>query len=130
SMTKQIGVSILVDDRVCKAVEQHPALGNAFATGLSHRFRCIGLIQPAGMGEAVRVHELLPEQGAMNQPLLNLFEMGRQAFEGKDWDIAGQRLSRVKEMANDSAAGFLLSAMEQMKSPPEEWDGRIVLSSK
>ena len=128
SMTKQLGVSILIggqahDELHCDASER--------AAELAERMRFLAAIQPAGMDTAVRVYELLPPPSdtTLSMNMLRLFDVGREAFENKSWPAARQDLARVAA-AGDGPAKFLLQQIDTLKTPPANWDGRIILSGK
>jgi adenylate cyclase len=128
SMTKQLGVSILVDEQVHDSLH---AGATERATELAERLRFLAAIQPAGLDRALRVYELLPPPSDTTLPvkMLRLFEVGREAFESKNWPAARQDLTRVAA-AGDGPARFLLQQMDILKTPPADWDGRVVLSAK
>lgn len=128
SMTKQLGVSIVLDERARAALLRDRSQR---AAELAERLRFLASVQPAGMDTAVRVYELLPPPAEASLPvnMLKLFDVGREAFEARNWTAARQDLARVAA-AGDGPARFLLKHMDQLTAPPAEWDGRVVLASK
>lgn len=129
SMTKQLGVSILLDERAEAALRSH---ASARAKELASRLRYLATIEPAGMTVARRVFELLPdpENAVLSRQMLDLFESGRTAFENGNWREARKLLQHVRERTGDGASKFLIEYMDRTQNPPVDWDGRVVLTSK
>jgi adenylate cyclase len=125
SMTKQLGVSILMDQTAKEALEKSDS-------ELAQRVRYLAAIQPAGMDRAVGVYELLPpdsNEASLPPALVRLFHEGRKAFEKGNWPEAREHLTRVAK-SGDGPSKFLLQYMDRLQSPPKDWDGRVVLTSK
>jgi adenylate cyclase len=125
SMTKQLGASILLDEHAVEALE-------ASGSDLTGRVRLLASIQPAGLDSPVRVYELMAPshtREALAPQLVRLFEVGREAFENGNWQEARQSLQRLA-LSGDGPSSFLLGHMELLRSPPKDWSGRIVLTSK
>ncbi|MDX1944159.1 MAG: adenylate/guanylate cyclase domain-containing protein, partial [Pirellulaceae bacterium] len=125
SMTKQIGASILLDQRCYDVLAETES-------PLADRIRFIAAIQPAGMGQAVRVYELmLPASNSKSLPgnLVKLYEVAQEAFVRGDWREARKALQKPCQ-ADDGPAKFLLKHIEERQTPPANWDGRVVLTSK
>jgi adenylate cyclase len=125
SMTKQLGVSILIDQTAKEALEKSDS-------ELAQRVRYLAAIQPAGMDRAVGVYELLPpdsNESSLPPALVRLFHEGRKAFERGNWPEAREHLARVAK-SGDGPSKFLLQYMDRLQSPPKDWDGRVVLTSK
>jgi adenylate cyclase len=125
SMTKQIGASILIDGRA------HTVLSES-GSNLAARLRFLATIQPVGMSAGIRVYELMPpvhSASALTKHQLKLFEYGRQSFEKGEWKNASEALQQLA-VAEDGPSRFLLGIINQMRTPPEDWNGCVVLNAK
>jgi adenylate cyclase len=125
SMTKQLGASILIDGA------SQDALCQSHST-LSSRLRYLGKIQPIGMAAAVRVYELMLPSGnplALTKNQRKLFEFGQLKFEQGKWDEAREPLQQLAT-AGDGPSRFLVETIGQLRAPPEDWTGCVVLTSK
>lgn len=124
SLTKQIGVPILIDETTAKYVRAHldPSVG---------RCRRIGLVQPAGINRPIDIYELLPAEhrSLIKDEHVIYFEQAVAAFIAGDWDHALELLFRMP--AKDRARDFLLLTIASNNyKPPRDWDGSITLTSK
>lgn len=124
SMTRQIGVSILVDGETDRAVRSgfRPKDG---------RVRRIGLIRPAGIDTPIEVSELLPPeaQSQISDAHIQDFDAAVDAFIAGDWDTTRELLSHMP--ARDRARDFLLMQIARHSyEPPVDWDGVITLATK
>jgi adenylate cyclase len=125
SMTKQLGASILLNQQAMEALEES-------GSELAGRTRLIASIQPAGLDSPVPVYELMAPshtREALTPQLVRLYEVGREAFETGNWPEARQALQRLA-LSGDGPSSFLLGHMERMRTPPKDWAGRVVLTSK
>jgi len=125
SMTKQLGASILLDEQATEALE-------ASGSDLAGRLRLLASIQPVGLDSPVPVYELMAPshtRDALTPQLVRLYEVGREAFERGNWPEARQALQRLA-LSGDGPSSFLLGHMECLRSPPKDWAGRVVLTSK
>ena len=124
TLTKQIGVPILVDETTAKFVRAHldPSVG---------RCRRIGRLKPAGISRPIEVHELLPPErrSMITDQHITDFEAAVDAFIVGDWDRALDLLFHMP--AKDRARDFLLLTIASNNyKPPHAWDGVITLQSK
>jgi adenylate cyclase len=125
SMTKMLGVSILLDRTVADLLK-------TTASELSDRVREIAKIRPAGMGLATRVYELMHPANsplALTQKQLKLFQVAREDFQAGNWDACRRSLHQLAA-DNDGPSKFLLHYIDQTGSPPPGWSGEITLSSE
>ena len=125
SMTKQLGASILLDEHATEALE-------ASGSELASRVRLLASIQPVGLDTPLPVYELMAPshtREALSPQLVRLYEVGRQAFESGNWPEAREALRRLV-LSGDGPSSFLLGHMENLHSPPKDWAGRVVLTSK
>ncbi|MCI0360372.1 MAG: adenylate/guanylate cyclase domain-containing protein [Planctomycetaceae bacterium] len=125
SMTKQLGASILLDEQAMEALE-------ASGSELASRVRLLASIQPVGLDSPLPVYELMAPshtREALTPQLVRLYEVGRQAFESGNWPEAREALRRLA-LSGDGPSSFLLGHMEGLRSPPKDWAGRVVLTSK
>jgi adenylate cyclase len=123
SMTKQVGVPILVDDGVSKHVLAQRTAGWA-------RVRRVGTIRPAGMRAPVLVSELLPPVGSdsLPEPRRMDYESALDAFGAGKW---GDTKNLLKFLTNDGPSEFLMEFMSRHPDgPPPGWDGVIGMDKK
>jgi adenylate cyclase len=125
SMTKQLGVPILIDE---------PTAACLNGGSNSHWCRCrwLASVQPYGMTTQLTVSELLPsaaEPGAMPERSRKDYEAALAAFRAGRWDDAVKLLKYVTRQ--DGGRKFLEAFMERHQgSPPSDWDGVVVLEGK
>lgn len=124
SMTKQIGVPILMDGPTADAVRK--SLPREVG-----RCRRIGLIKPVGVNAPIDVSQLLlPEKRSelSDQNIVD-FEAAVDAFIDGDWDDARELLGQmpVKDRAKDF---LLLQIASHNYEPPADWTGIINLTAK
>lgn len=124
SMTKQIGVPILMDGPTADAVRKSlPA-----DTG---RCRRIGLIKPVGVNAPIDVSQLLlpAKRSELSDQNIVDFEAAVSAFIDGDWDDARELLGQmpVKDRAKDF---LLLQIASHNYEPPVDWTGIINLTAK
>ncbi len=125
SMTKQLGASILLDERAMEALE-------ASGSDLAARVRLLASIQPAGLDTPTPVYELMAPshtREALAPQLVRLYDVGREAFESGNWQEARQALQRLA-LSGDGPSSFLLGHMDILRTPPKNWNGRVVLTTK
>jgi adenylate cyclase len=123
SMTKQVGVPILVDEGVSKHVAAHRAAGWA-------RVRRVATVRPAGMRAPVPVSELLPPVGsdALPEPRRMDYESALDAFRAGKW---ADTKNLLKFLTGDGPSEFLIEFMSRHPDgPPPGWDGVIVMDKK
>ncbi len=120
AMTKKLGVPILVDGALARAV-----------AGEDFLFRRIGRLQAPGMADVVEVHELVlpPELGGtgIDEKGVLAYQTALALFEQGDFAAAARC-----ELPDDTIANFL---QKQIARPPAEpraqaWDGVISLFSQ
>jgi adenylate cyclase len=125
SMTKQLGVSILIDHTTAKLLFQAE-------TSLVQQVRYLGNVLPVGMDQPVKVFELMPPEAdaeRLSRSQLQLFEQGQQAFEHGNWQDARRFLERLLDV-KDGPSRFLLEYMNSADVPPASFDGVIALARK
>lgn len=121
SMTKQIGVPILVDEPTARDVKN-------LLPETEGRCRHIGLFRPAGFESPFSVYELLASEGKSTISNQNIqdFEAAVNAFIDGDWDSALELLGHLPP--KDRAKDFLLLQIASYNyKAPENWDGVIAL---
>jgi adenylate cyclase len=119
-LTKQFGVSILIDDATASHLRQNGL--DRFST------RRLARIRPAGMGTSVWVHELY-SAGEYSPELLNEFAAGVEAMFLGRWEEASYLLKPLAD--SDRPSAVLLEFMDKTGfQPPEEWDGVITFTGK
>jgi hypothetical protein len=124
-MTKQLGVSILIDHTTAKLLFQAE-------TSLVQQVRYLGSVLPVGMDQPVKVFELMPPEAdaeRLSRSQLQLFEQGQQAFEHGNWQDARRFLERLLDV-KDGPSRFLLDYMKSADAPPDGFNGVIALARK
>src|SRR4029453_769896 len=84
SMTKQFGVSILIDQTTATLLVRSD-------TNLQQQVRYLGTVLPVGMGQPLKVFELMPSEAdplRLPRAKLQLFEQGLKEFENANWPEA------------------------------------------
>jgi adenylate cyclase len=123
SLTKQVGVPVLIDEAVARAI---PAAGFA-------RCRRVATVRPVGMKQAVAVSELLPpavEPGAMPEGQRLNYEAALDALHAGRWADAAGKMKYLLP-TNDGPSLFLKAFMDRNPGgPPPGWDGVIPLAAK
>jgi adenylate cyclase len=125
SMTKQFGASILIDQKTANLLTHSE-------TNLQQQIRYLASVRPVGMDQPLKVYELMPSEADplhLSRAKLQLFEEGQQAFEKGNWTDARRFLQRVVE-SNDGPSKFLIDYMDACGTPPEDWNGTVVLTRK
>lgn len=126
SMTKQFGVSILIDERVAGTI------GRGCAAGWS-RVRRVAKVRPYGMRHPVGLAELLPpasEPTRPTEPQRLDYEAGVEAFQDGRWGDARAKLTPLAR-AGDGPSRFLIGFMDRHPGgPPPGWDGVTPIDSK
>lgn len=124
-MTKVFGASVLLDEASADCLNR----GNN-----SHWARCrrLAKVQPFGMTATVlTVSELLPakvEPGTISEGNRKDYEAALDAFQDGRRADAEKLLQRLP---GDGAAQFLQAFMRRYRqTPPEGWDGVVVMESK
>lgn len=126
SLTKSLGVRVLIDAKVAAAVQSIDPRGSKFRT------RKLITICPFGMTEGVTVFELLPPEHA---PGANMKEAVRRSWEeavgwylAGDWKRARERFQQF--FANDPVAQMLMKEMGVATNPPAGWNGIVKMAMK
>lgn len=125
SMTKQLRVSILIDEATADWVRRRmpPTEG---------RCRRLGRVRPAGMDQAIVVSELVPPAttaGALTDQNIIDYEMAVDDVMRGNWTSALEMLDRLP--ATDRAKDFLMVYIAQNNyEPPRDWDGVIEMTKK
>jgi len=124
-VTKQVGVSILIDGAMAAEVRDKLPAAEA-------RIRHIAKIRPVGMDEPTEVYQLLPVSTVhehLTDEDLATYEQAVDLFTAGDWPQAQQLLSGV--LLDDGPANFLRKLLtDHNAAPPVDWDGAINLQSK
>lgn len=121
SMTKQIGVPILIDEATAFDVRN-------LLPETEGRCRRIGRFRPAGIETPIFVYELLPSEGKSTISNQNIsdFEAAVEAFIDGNWECALEFLGHLPP--KDRAKDFLLLQIASNNyKAPENWDGIITL---
>lgn len=125
SMTKQLGVTVLLDERTASfAADNLPASEG--------RLRRLARVRPVGIRTPVVVTQLLlpeAEDGLITDTHIERHEAALAAVTDGNWTFARELLANVA--AGDTAAQFLLDFLaENDFDPPCDWDGAITLNRK
>lgn len=124
-MTKLLRAPILVDEPTARFIRETTPRDVA-------RVRRLAVVKPYGLEKSLEVSELLPP--ASQFPLLSdediaNYEAALDALLARDWSLAFELLHRVP--AKDRVKDFLTVFIAQHnRTPPDNWDGVIPLSSK
>jgi adenylate cyclase len=124
SLTRQLGVSIVLDEAAADYVKKNlpPALG---------RVRRLVRVRPKGMETPATVNELLPAangHGLTDEQIAN-YEAGLDAVIAGRWTEALEILNPLVE--KDAPAAFLKRVMDETHcKPPAGWDGAFTLKAK
>lgn len=127
SLTKQLGVSIIIDEATAEGLNSVSAQRRAWRT------RRLARVRPAGMNKHYLISELLPQE---NDPSNTVPEGLRKNWErmvghflDKAWHHAKADLDYLPD--NDLLANFLRDYMKQFNyDAPANWDGIIPLTTK
>jgi adenylate cyclase len=124
-MTKTLRAPILLDRRTAEAVRKHVPPHEA-------RVRRVAVVRPYGLEVPVEVSELLPpavEYPQLTDQNVAAYERALDALLQRDWPKAFELLHHVP--ADDRVKDFLTVFIAQHnRTPPDNWDGVIPLSSK
>lgn len=124
-MTKILHAPILLDEPTARYVRQHVPADVA-------RCRRLAVVRPAGLDTPLEVAELLPPQSddpVLDSQHLARYEAALDAFTQGMWAEAFEHLHHVP--ADDQAKDFLTVFIAQHnRTPPDDWDGVIRLTSK
>jgi adenylate cyclase len=125
SMTRELHVSVLIDEALDRLVRQRlpPSEG---------RVRRLLQVMPYGMDRPLFVSELVPAEERLpiltNQHLID-FETGVQAFISGQWSEAWKYLHRMP--AEDRAQDYLSMLITQHdRKAPADWDGIVRMKKK
>lgn len=127
-MTTSLRAPILLDEATARqirvAIEQQ--------TDREMRVRRVARVRPYGLESALEVSELLPSQTDyphLTDDHIASYEQALDALCSNDWESAFQYLHEVP--AEDRVKDFLTVYIAQHnRTPPENWDGAIALTSK
>ncbi len=122
-MTRLFHASVLMDEPTAQAIR---------SAGPELRCRRVACVQPYGMNEAVWVHELLPSEKELphlTNDHLRWYEEALEEFVQGHWGRALELLHRVppQDRVKDFLTRYIL---QRDRTPPENWNGVIVLESK
>ena len=124
-MTRQLRVSILLDEMVANEVRSH-------LSQTEGRTRRLARVLPFGMDTPLLVSELVPpapEKSDLLDSHLATYELAVDHFINGRWEAAHEALHQLP--ASDKAQDFLaLQIAQHNRQPPAEWDGTIKLPSK
>jgi adenylate cyclase len=124
SMTRQLGVSIVLDDAAADYVRKNlpPTVG---------RVRRLVCVRPKGMETPATVNELLPAANGhgLSDEQIAYYESGLDAVIAGRWEEALKILDPL--VARDAPAAFLKRIMTETNcKPPAGWDGAFTLKAK
>ena len=120
-MTKQLRVSIAIDDAVARKLIE--------ASLKPVKIRKLAKILPYGIEHPVIVHELLQETNSLSMEQIAEYNHGVDQFILGQWEEAYQALHSMP--ANDRAADFLSQIIvEHNRIPPQNWGGIVNMKSK
>jgi adenylate cyclase len=117
TLTKSVGVPILIDGATAAAIADQMPAGEAVC-------RRVARVRPSGMDAAVETFAL---NSAKDEQLptaaeLRYFDLAARAFEGGDWAEARRLLKPLS--GDDGPANFLRQALAEFGDvPPSNWDG-------
>ena len=115
-LTKIIGAPVLVTGEVAL---------NAVSETITKRR--VGRYRPAGMETPLELYELSERQNNVENAAI--FREGLATFEGGHWKEANALFARLP--ASDAPAQFLMGLSAKYEaSPPEHWDGTIIVKTK
>ena len=124
-LSKQLGVTICMDDTTAQFVKRHMPSSEA-------RTRRLVKVRPAGMDTPVTVHQLLfadENESCVSNRLLKAYEDAFDAVVDGAWTEAQCVLELFR--GTDGPTDFLLGQMEALGNrPPADWDGAFTLSKK
>ncbi len=98
--------------------------------------RELDLIRVIGINEPVRIYEILGRIGELDSNRKNAFEIyaeGLELYRQQNWNKAEKSFQGVLELIpDDGPSSVFLSRCEEYRtaSPPPEWDGVYVATSK
>lgn len=130
-LNKMLGTSILVSEDVLANCTDRAAF-------ISRR---MGSYVLKGKSLGIVVHEILGRRADVGHPVrlrsaeyLESYRLGLEAFKAGDWTTASQHLKASLLLhdreAEDPASRLMLDAMEEMGTPPADWQGAVLLQSK
>jgi adenylate cyclase len=124
-MTKLLRAPILLDETTAQQVRASMSRDEA-------RVRRVAVVKPLGFDAALEVSELLPPQSdfpALSDDDIAAYEAALEALLAGNWEQAFQLLHNVP--AEDRVKDFLTVFIAQHnRTPPDDWDGVIPLTSK
>lgn len=124
-MTKLLRAPILLDEPTARFIRETTPREVA-------RVRRLAVVKPYGLEKSLEVSELLPpisEFPLLSDEDLANYEAALDALLARDWSLAFELLHRVP--AKDRVKDFLTVFIAQHnRTPPDDWDGVIPLSSK
>jgi adenylate cyclase len=124
-MTKTLQAPILLDDQTAAAVRSQ-------LTGDVARLRRVAVVKPYGLQQPLEVSELLPpvrDYPQLTDQNVADYERALDDLLAGRWPQAFERLHRVP--ADDRVKDFLTVFIAQHnRTPPENWNGVIPLTSK
>ena len=126
SLTKTLGVSILMDGPVTEALRAVDPAGTQ-----QFQSRPIGTVLPAGMTVPAVVSELVPP-ATYSDKMRALWQSGTSGFAAGRWNVAREKLEQYAVLSgSDKAAELLRTVMDRVgDKAPDGWDGVIRLEQK
>jgi adenylate cyclase len=130
-LNKMLGTSILVSDEVLAQCADRGSF-------LSRR---MGSYVLKGKSRGIVVHEILGRRSdsghtvrLRSEEYLNHYRRGLEAFAAGDWITASHHLKSSLPLhdreAEDPASRLMLDAIAELRSPPADWRGELILLSK
>jgi adenylate cyclase len=124
-MTKLLRAPILLDEATAAAIREQVPREVA-------RVRRLAVVRPYGLTAPLEVSELLPPESQypiLSDEHLGYYESALDALLAGRWPEAYELLHRIP--TEDTVTDFLTVYIAQHnRTPPEDWDGVIALSSK
>lgn len=124
TMTKQFGVSIIVDEASAQFARDHIPVTQA-------RVRKLCRVRPKGMETSITVSEILPpaDLSDITDEHIAKFEQAVDRIITGDWDAAAELLASLK--GDEGPREFLERQMNRwVNSVPSQWDGAFSLTEK
>jgi adenylate cyclase len=124
TMTKQFGVSIIIDEASAEFARKRIPPTQA-------RVRKLARVRPKGMEVAITVSQMLPpvDQSEITAEHLATFEQAVDSIVGGNWEEGTKLLNALQ--GDDGPKDFLFRQMARTdNAAPADWDGAFALTEK
>jgi len=124
ALNKEYATGILVGDDTARVV------GDAMV------LRPIEFVAVKGKAQAVLIHELVGEKGEVDEETLAAIALHAEAldlYKGRDFEAAAAKFDEVAERMGGDLAAEKLAARARTYAeapPPDDWDGRLTMTTK